>query len=74
MVVSGPTIINTFLEGYDFTGKKIITFATSGSREMGKTNEKLADSCKGAVLLEGKVFRGQVSAEEFRSFAEQFVD
>lgn len=60
-----PTNINTFLEGYDFTDKKIITFATSGSSEMSKTNEKLAYSCKGAALLEGKVFRGEVSAEEF---------
>lgn len=69
-----PTIINTFLEEYDFTGKKIITFATSGSSEMGKTNEKLLDSCKGAELLEGKVFRGEISQEEFRSFAKKFVD
>jgi len=69
-----PTIINTFLEEYDFTDKKVITFATSGGSEMGKTNEKLADSCKGATLLEGKVFRGTVSKEELRSFAEQFVN
>ena len=50
-----PTIINTFLESYDFTGKKIIPFATSGGSGMGKTNEKLAPSCKGAELLEGEM-------------------
>jgi len=33
-----PTIINTFLESYDLTGKTIIPFATSGGSDMGKTN------------------------------------
>ena len=37
-----PTIINTFLEQYDLTGKTIIPFATSGSSRMGKTNSELA--------------------------------
>mgnify|MGYP003254297020 FL=1 len=50
-----PTIINTFLESYDLTGKTIIPFATSGGSGMGKTNEKLMPSCKGAKLLDGKV-------------------
>lgn len=49
-----PTIINTFLESYDLTGKTVIPFATSGGSGMGKTNEHLAPSCKGAVLKEGK--------------------
>lgn len=50
-----PTIINTFLESYDFTGKKIIPFATSGGSGMGKTNESLKPSCKGAELLDGEM-------------------
>ena len=45
-----PTIINTFLEQYDLTGKTIIPFATSGSSRMGKTNSELAPSCKGCLL------------------------
>nr|MBQ4319438.1 NAD(P)H-dependent oxidoreductase [Clostridia bacterium] len=52
-----PTIINTFLESYDLTGKTVIPFATSGGSGMGKTNEKLKDSCPGAKLLEGKVWK-----------------
>lgn len=59
-----PTIINTFLESYDMTGKTIIPFATSGGSGMGKTNEKLMPSCKGARLLEGKVFKADVSRDE----------
>lgn len=59
-----PTIINTFLESYDMTGKTIIPFATSGGSGMGKTNEKLMSSCEGARLLEGKVFKANVGREE----------
>ena len=59
-----PTIINTFLESYDLTGKTIIPFATSGGSGMGKTNEKLMPSCNGARLLDGKVFMAKVSAKE----------
>lgn len=39
-----PTIINTFLESYDFSGKKIILFATSGSSGFGNTIEELKPS------------------------------
>ena len=65
-----PTIINTFLESYDLTGKTIIPFATSGTSGMGKTNEKLAPSCKGAKLLEGKRFDSRVSGKELAAWAD----
>ena len=50
-----PTIINTFLESYDFSGKKIILFATSGGSGFGKAVENLQPSAKNAVIIEGKV-------------------
>lgn len=65
-----PTIINTFLESYDFTGKTIIPFATSGGSGMGETNEKLLPSCKGAKLLEGKVFKSNVSKAELSAWVD----
>ena len=65
-----PTIINTFLESYDFSGKTIVPFATSGGSGMGKTNEKLAPSCPGAKLLSGKVFRGAVSKADLQAWAD----
>ncbi len=40
-----PRIIQSFLESYDFSGKTIVTFATSGGSGMGKTNDILARSC-----------------------------
>lgn len=44
-----PTIINTFLESYDFVGKTIVPFCTSGGSGVGKTDEKLHVSCPGTV-------------------------
>lgn len=67
-----PTIINTFLESYDLTGKIIIPFATSGGSGMGKTNEKLLPSCKGAKLLEGKVIKANATAKELAEWANEF--
>ena len=63
-----PTIINTFLESYELSGKTIIPFATSGGSGMGKTNEKLAPSCKGARLLEGRAFHSGVTGKELLSW------
>ena len=51
-----PTIINTFLEKYDFTGKKIVLFATSGGSGFGNTVNELKISAPDAVIVEGKVF------------------
>ena len=65
-----PTIINTFLESYDLTGKTIIPFATSGGSDMGKTNEKLLPSCDGAKLLDGKVFSGDASHQELATWVD----
>lgn len=55
-----PTIINTFLESYDFSNKTIIPFATSGGSGLGKTEILLKKSCsnstqwKAAKMLNGK--------------------
>ena len=65
-----PTIINTFLESYDFSGKTIIPFATSGGSGMGNTNENLATSCSGANLLQGKVFRSDATTSDFAAWVD----
>ena len=67
-----PTIINTFLESYDLTGKTIVPFATSGGSGMGKTTEMLQPSCKGATLVEGKLFKSDVSKQELTTWADQW--
>ena len=68
-----PTIINTFLESYDFAGKTIIPFATSGGSGMGKTNEKLQPSCPGAKLMDGKVWKKNARGNELAAWAEELL-
>lgn len=59
-----PTIINTFLESYDFSGKIIVPFATSGGSGFGKTMEKLRPSVSDTVIWrEGKLLNGRLSKE-----------
>ena len=65
-----PKVINTFLESYDFSGKPIVPFATSGGSGMGSANEKLAPSCPGAILLEGKMLNGVVTQAELKAWVE----
>ena len=67
-----PTIINTFLEQYDLSGKKVIPFATSGGSGMGKTNDELKNSCKGADLCEGKRFDSRAGQAELKAWADKF--
>ena len=67
-----PTIVNSFLEQYDLSGKTIVPFATSGGSGMGETNKHLAPSCKGAVLKDGKRFATYVSEEGLKAWASQF--
>ena len=50
-----PTIINTFLETYDFSGKKIVLFATSGGSGFGNTIKELQLSASDAVIIEGSM-------------------
>lgn len=68
-----PTIINTFLESYDLTGKTIIPFATSGGSGMGDTNKKLQPSCPNSKLLEGKVLKITDTSDELATWANNLI-
>lgn len=66
-----PTIINTFLESYDFSGKTVIPFATSGSSGMGNTLSELKLSCSEETKWkEGKRFSASVSEQELENWVE----
>ena len=58
-----PTIIHTFLESYNFAGKKIALFATSGGSGFGNTVSELKISAPDAVIIEGKVFHKAAKKE-----------
>ena len=62
-----PTIINTFLESYDFSTKTIVPFATSGGSGMGKAEETLKPLCPGANWKEGKMLN-RVSDRELEEW------
>ncbi|MCI1723764.1 MAG: flavodoxin [Lachnospiraceae bacterium] len=65
-----PTLINTFLESYDFSGKTVIPFATSGGSGMGKTDAGLKPSCsKDTKWKQGKLLNG-LSKERMAAWAE----
>lgn len=68
---TAPTIVNTFLESYDFSGKTIILFATSGGSGLGKTSSDLAGSCPGAVLKEGGLLNGNPSKDALKKWVEE---
>lgn len=62
-----PAIINTFVESYDFSGKTIIPFATSGGSGMGKTVEALKLLCPNANWEKGKMLN-RVSDRELENW------
>ncbi len=61
-----PTIINTFLESYDMSGKTIILFATSGGSGFGKTVEALKCSCPNFNIMEGKIVKASSMMEDIQ--------
>lgn len=67
-----PTIINSFLEQYDFTGKKIVLFATSGGSGFGKAVAGLQPSAPGATIVEGAVLNGSPNEAKLKAFAEKY--
>lgn len=67
-----PTIINTFLESYDLSGKTIIPFATSGGSGMGNTVDELKPSAIGAKIMDGKRFSSSASEKELENWVNQF--
>jgi flavodoxin len=64
-----PTIINTFLESYDFAGKTIVPFATSGSSGIGETVARLKESVDAsAVITKGEMLNGRRTKESLTAW------
>ncbi len=66
-----PSIIDSFLAAYDFTGKKIVLFATSGGSDIGKEAPARAAELAKAEVLPGKRFSADTSAEVLKAWAEK---
>lgn len=67
-----PTIINTFLEAYDFSGKKIVLFATSGGSGFGKAVDSLQPSAPGAQIIVGEILNGNPNEKKLKAFADKY--
>lgn len=67
---TAPTIILTFLESYDFSGKTIVLFATSGGSGLDRSAVDLKDSVKGAALQAGRLLNGKPSKEELAAWVD----
>lgn len=69
-----PTIVNSFLESYDFSGKRIILFATSGGSGFGKTVAGLKSSVAAdAAVVEGKLLNGSNSVDSLLKWVETIL-
>ncbi len=66
---TAPSIIRTFLESYDFSGKTIVLFATSGGSGLGKTASQLASSCPGADIHDGRLLNGSLAPDSLKQWA-----
>ena len=67
-----PTIINSFLEAYDFSGKKVVLFATSGGSGFGKAVSGLQPSAPKAEIVEGEILNGRPNGAKLKAFAYKY--
>ena len=68
-----PSIIDTFMEQYDFTGKTVIPFCTSGGSGLGESAQNLRALAKGAKVMEGRRFASRESERELATWASQWL-
>ncbi len=67
-----PSIIDTFMEAYDFSGKTIVPFATSGGSGLGDAPKNMQALAKGSKVENGKRFSVVVSGQELRAWAQKY--
>ena len=65
-----PSIIDSFLDAYDFTGKTLVPFFTSGGSQLGEGQGRIEKLAKGAKVLPGKRFSARASESELKSWIE----
>lgn len=68
-----PSIIDTFMEAYDFSGKTVVPFATSGTSQIGESGSNMQALAPGAKVVAGRRFPTGVDAEELKNWAKQYL-
>ena len=69
-----PRIIDTFLEAYDFAGKTVVPFATSGGSGLGSAPQRMQALAPGAKVLAGGLLNGRPSQAELAKWAEKALE
>ena len=65
-----PSIIDSFLDAYDFSGKTVVPFFTSGGSDLGEGQGRIGKLAKGAAVLRGRRFSARTSGQELKSWIE----
>ena len=65
-----PSIIDSFLDAYDFAGKTVVPFFTSGGSQLGEGQGRIEKLAKGAKVLPGKRFSARASESELKRWIE----
>ena len=65
-----PSLIDSFLDAYDLSGKTVVPFFTSGGSGLGEGQERMQALAKGAKVLTGKRFRSGASEQELKAWIE----
>lgn len=68
-----PSIIDTFMESYDFTGKTVVPFCTSGGSGLGSTSSNLQALAKGAKVIEGKRLSFMATEGSLKKWVEEII-
>lgn len=69
-----PTIIDTFLEQYDFSNRKIIPFATSGGSGMGSISKNIKQLANNSIVEDGKRFSINADEKELKDWANKYIN
>jgi flavodoxin len=69
-----PSIIDSFLEAYDFSGKTIVLFATSGSSDIGQEAPVRASQIAKTEVKASRRFSSNASTDELKDWAEQYLE
>ncbi|MEZ3436877.1 MAG: NAD(P)H-dependent oxidoreductase [Lachnospiraceae bacterium] len=68
-----PSIIDTFMEAYDFSGKTVVPFATSGGSPVGSSGKNMQALAPGAKVADGKRFAANVSGKALADWAAEWL-
>ena len=68
-----PSVIDTFMEQYDFGGKEVVPFATSGGSGLGESPKNIQALAPKAKVFAGKRLSANIRAEELKKWAEEIT-